>query len=327
VQIPDWQKELASAIRDPQTLLRRLQLDASQIQGLHSGHGLFPIRVTASYLDRIQPGNPRDPLLLQILPQAAEQLAVGGFTADPVGDQQANAVPGLLHKYRNRALLLTTQACAIHCRYCFRRNFPYQEARADDPAFAAALDYLAQRPEIDEVILSGGDPLSLGDSRLQGLVQHLGEIPHLQTLRIHTRLPVVLPSRVNNELLQTLSQNRLQGVMVVHMNHPREIDHEVGTALQGLRDVGLTLFNQAVLLKGVNDHADVLAELSRQCFRHGVIPYYLHLLDRARGTAHFEVEEDDARALMQVLRQTLPGYLVPQLVREQAGAAHKLPVI
>ncbi len=327
VQIPHWQKELSQAIREPQALLRRLGLEPSLLAGTEQGHRLFPIRVTESYLSRIRPGDPDDPLLRQVLPALAERNNPPGFAADPVGDQQALAAPGLLHKYAHRCLLLVSSACAIHCRYCFRRNFPYNEARAENGEFAQALAYIAAHPDISEVILSGGDPLSLNDPRMRRLVSRLEAIPHLETLRIHSRLPVVLPARITDELLETLQSSRLQAVMVIHANHAREIDAEVGEALTRLAQAGVTLLNQAVLLKGVNDRIEVLAGLSRTLFRHGVLPYYLHLLDRASNTAHFEVSETEATSLMQRLRHSLPGYLLPQLVREQAGAASKLPVV
>ena len=236
-------------------------------------------------------------------------------------------MPGLLHKYTNRALLLVTSACAIHCRYCFRRNFPYTEARAEDHQFQAALDYLRAHPEVDEVILSGGDPLVLTDRRLAELVAALGSLPALRRLRIHTRLPVVLPQRFTPELLSALTCSRLDPVMVIHANHPREISPQVRAALATAKAAGFTLLNQAVLLKGVNDAPDTLTALSEELFEAGVLPYYLHLLDRVEGAGHFEVSEARARALHRELRARLPGYLVPRLVREQAHAASKLPLV
>lgn len=326
VQVPDWQKELASAIREPEALLAALNLPPTLLDGARLGQGLFPIRVTQSYLARMTPGDIDDPLLRQVLPLDAEAQVVQGFDNDPVGDLAAQAAPGLLHKYRNRALLLTTAACAIHCRYCFRRNFPYSEVRAEDHKFQEALAYLRAHPEIDELILSGGDPLSLSDIRLAELLEQLAAIPHIQTLRIHSRLPLVLPSRVTAELCRMLDQTRMQVVLVLHANHAREFDPAVATALAALDESGVSLLNQSVLLQGVNDSVMALEDLSRTLFSHRVMPYYLHLLDRAQGAAHFEVTEDRAQALLQQLRGRMAGYLIPRLVRETAGAPHKLPL-
>jgi EF-P beta-lysylation protein EpmB len=242
---------------------------------------------------------------------------------DPVGDLAARAAPGLLHKYRGRALLAMTGACAVHCRYCFRRHFPYaDESAVRDPA--PALEHIARDAGIHEVILSGGDPLTLSDRRLADLVRSLATIPHLRRLRVHTRLPVVLPTRVTDACLAALTQTRLPCVVVVHANHANEIDEAVGAAFANMRAAGITLLNQSVLLRGVNDDADALAHLSEALFEAGALPYYLHALDKVAGAAHFEVGESRALAVMDALRVRLPGYLVPRLVREQAGAPFKL---
>ncbi len=269
-------------------------------------------------------GDPHDPLLRQVLPLAAECVSAPEFTTDPVGDLSAMAVPGVLHKYRGRVLLALTGACAVHCRYCFRRHFPYAEANASSDRWQAALDYIARDASIHEVILSGGDPLALADRRLADLARRLAAVAHVERLRIHTRLPIVLPARVTTELTDWLAGGRLQPVMVVHANHANEIDADVRAALARLRAAGVTLFNQSVLLKGVNDSVESLAGLSEALFAAGVVPYYLHLLDRVQGAAHFEVEEGRARQLMADLAARLPGYLVPRLVREVAGAPSKL---
>ena len=283
----------------------------------------FPLRVTRSYAARMAKGDPADPLLLQVLPQAQEMLTAPGYGADPVGDRAAAAVPGLLHKYAGRVLLLATGACAIHCRYCFRREFPYGEFQLTRQRETNALAYIAADPSIEEVILSGGDPLVLGDERLESLIQALESIPHLVRLRIHSRLPVVLPSRITDGLLRILGSTRLQPVLVIHANHARELDDEVATGLRRLADVGVTLLNQTVLLKGINDSPEILAELSRRLFGLGVHPYYLHLLDKAGGVAHFDTPEEAAFELYEELRRRLPGYLVPRLVREEAGKPYK----
>ena len=325
-QTPEWQKAWAQAVRDPHQLLLRLRLDPSLLEGMERGHGLFRVRVPESYLARIRPGDPRDPLLLQVLPQPAEALEKPAFVRDPVGDANAMAAPGLLHKYHGRVLLITTGACAIHCRYCFRREFPYGDFSALRD-WQPALDYIRDHRDVSEVILSGGDPLALPDSRLAELLHLLERIPHLRRLRIHTRLPVVLPERVDDGLLSWLGKGRLQQVLVLHANHPRELDPPAGPALERLRASGVALLNQSVLLAGVNDDLDTLCELQEKCFASGVLPYYLHLLDRVRGAAHFEVDEVGARQLHAGLRSRLPGYLVPRLVREVPGARGKVPVV
>jgi EF-P beta-lysylation protein EpmB len=232
----------------------------------------------------------------------------------------------VLHKYRGRALLITTGACAVHCRYCFRRHFPYTEAHAADNEWEDAVKVIAGDTTLREVILSGGDPLTLTTNRLARLVHKLEAIPHVSRLRLHTRLPIVLPARVEDSLLELLARGRLKSVLVVHANHPNEIDDEVAAALARLAGAGIALFNQAVLLRGVNDDAAALTELSEVLFEAGVTPYYLHLLDRVQGAAHFEVDIDTARALHRQLRENLPGYLVPQLVQEVAGEPFKQPV-
>ncbi|WP_018873669.1 EF-P beta-lysylation protein EpmB [Thioalkalivibrio sp. ALJ16] len=320
---PAWQQALASAIRDPEILLRRLGLAPDAVPGMQEADRLFRTRVPESYLARMQPGDPRDPLLLQALPRGEETHEQPGFVSDPVGDHDALAAPGLVHKYHGRVLLLTTGACAIHCRYCFRREFDYADHSPARDDWDAALAYIAGHQEIREVILSGGDPLALGDHRLARLAERLADIPHLQRLRIHTRLPVILPERVDAALLGWLGQGRLQHIMVLHANHPREFAAPADQALRRLAAAGVTLLNQAVLLAGINDDADTLAELQETGFHLGVLPYYLHQLDRTRGTAHFEVSAHRARALYRELHARLPGYLVPRLAREIPGEPGK----
>ena len=322
-----WQTEMAEAVRDPRELLALLQLDPAWLEPAKQAAALFPLRVPHAFLARIAKGDPTDPLLRQVLPLGAELREVPGYGRDPVGDMPSLAARGLLHKYQGRVLLITTGACGVHCRYCFRRHFPYSEetARADD--WREALDYLKNDTSINEVILSGGDPLSLGDERLAGLVRSLEGIPHIRRLRIHTRQPVVLPSRVDEGLVAWLKACRLQKVVVLHVNHAQEIDAAVREACTRLRETGATLLNQTVLLRGVNDSAKVLSNLSDALFEAGVLPYYLNLLDPVAGAAHFDVPEAEALALMTELRAELPGYLVPRLVREVPGAPSKMPVL
>jgi EF-P beta-lysylation protein EpmB len=323
---PRWQRELAAAVRDPAALLARLGLAAADVPGLAGAAADFPLLVPEPYLARIRPGDPRDPLLLQVLPQGRELEPAPGFGPDPLGERAAMTVPGVLHKYRGRVLLVAGGACAVHCRYCFRRHFPYGEAHPAPDAWGAALDYLAARPEVSEVILSGGDPLLLPDRALARLAGRLAALPHLRRLRVHTRLPVVLPSRVQPSLLDWLAGGRLQPVVVIHANHPRELDGAVAHALADLAGAGVRLLNQSVLLRGVNDDAAVLAALSEALCEAGVLPYYLHLLDPVQGAAHFQVPQPEARALHAALRARLPGYLVPRLVREEPGAPAKVPL-
>jgi EF-P beta-lysylation protein EpmB len=271
-------------------------------------------------------GDPFDPLLLQVLPQRAEHDQVAGFGDDAVGDLAAREAPGVLHKYRGRALLIASGTCAINCRYCFRRHFPYAEEMAAASQWRQALQHLRENPSITELILSGGDPLALATSKLEELGHGLAELPHVVRLRIHTRLPVVLPERIDAALLAWLRALPLQKVVVLHANHANELDAGVDEACARLRDAGCTLLNQSVLLRGVNDQADILAQLSERLFAAGVLPYYLHQLDRVRGVAHFEVDDARARALVDALRAQLPGYLVPKLVRELSGETSKRPL-
>lgn len=320
-----WQRELSQAVRSTHELLQRLNLPAPPESSTPADAG-FPVLVPENFLQRMQPGNPRDPLLLQVLPLPNELLANPDFTADPVGDLNARRSPGLLQKYHGRALLVTTSACAIHCRYCFRRDYPYAEdpRRPDD--WAPALQTIASDPSIREIILSGGDPLSLGDRRLENLCQQLAEIPHLERLRFHSRWPIVLPSRVTPALLALLESLPLQTVFVVHANHPQEITGDCPAALRKLVKAGIPVLNQTVLLREINDSAEILEELCLKLVNLGVLPYYLHQLDRVAGAAHFEVPESLGLQIEATLRQRLPGYAVPRYVREIPGELSKSPI-
>lgn len=322
-QPPAWQRALQEVVTDPAELLSLLGLGPEWLAPARAAARRFPLKVPRGFVARMRRGDPRDPLLRQVLPLGAELDEVPGFVTDPVGDLAARAGPGLLHKYAGRALLVTTGACAVHCRYCFRSHFPYEAENASRAAFGPALDAIRADPTVGEVILSGGDPLTLGDRRLATLFERLREIPHVRRVRLHTRLPIVLPERIDAAFLAAWSAVPLQKVIVVHANHAREIDDTVRTAVAGLRSTDTTVLNQAVLLRGVNDHVDDLVALSEVLFEAGVLPYYLHVLDRVAGAAHFDLPLERAQRLAAELAARLPGYLVPRLVREEPGAAAK----
>lgn len=321
-----WQTVLANAIREPAELLNYLDLPESLLNGAVAASESFALRVPRGYCQRIEKGNPDDPLLRQVLPLDAELIENTQFTLDPVGDLAAIEAPSLLHKYHGRVLIITTPACAIHCRYCFRRHFPYQENRAEQN-WQETVDYIRTHSDIHEVILSGGDPLSLTESRLKNLTDKLITIPHIKTLRFHTRQPIVLPERVNHEFLSWLDSLPWKIVMVLHCNHANEIDLSVAAALKKLQQHHVMLLNQSVLLAGVNDDTNVLINLSLTLFEHHVLPYYLHRLDKVQGAKHFYVENDKASQLINEVRQRVPGYLVPKLVEEKAGEISKVAII
>ena len=302
-----------------------LALDPAQVPDFDRVESSFPLRVPQSFVERMVPGDPNDPLLRQVLPVRQERFEVDGFRADPLEESEALAAPGLLHKYHGRVLMITTGACGVHCRYCFRRHFPYEQ-QAGRSRWEPALAYVASDPTIEEVILSGGDPLAMTDARLRDLVLAIAEIPHVRRLRVHARMPIVLPSRVGDALLEWLTETRLESVVVVHANHPQEIGQEVQKALRQIVRAGVTVLNQAVLLRGINDDAGTLASLSKRLFAAGVLPYYLSLLDKVAGAAHFEVSVEDARRLHWELIGRLPGYLIPRFVREIPSAASKVPL-
>ena len=322
----DWKNALATAIRDPAELLALLALPEYLLEGASQAAREFPLRVPRGFVARMETGNPADPLLRQILPLDKELRPVAGYLSDPVGDLAARAGAGLLHKYQGRALLTATGACAVHCRYCFRRHFPYAEQHPGRDDWQGVVDYLLSHPEIDELILSGGDPLMLDNPHLHRLGERLREVPHLKRLRLHSRLPIVLPERIDPGLLDWLRQLPWPVVLVVHCNHAREIDPMVAEAMFKLHQAGATLLNQSVLLAGVNDSVKSLAELSHRLFAVRVLPYYLHVLDRVAGAAHFDLPQARAVALLDGLRGRLPGYLLPRLVREIAGENAKTPL-
>jgi len=318
-QAPQWQHALREAFTRPAELLAWLELDPSLPQLDLAGLRDFPLRVPRGFAARMRKGDPLDPLFLQVWPAAREAEVVPGFVADAVGDMDSAQGDGVLHKYQGRALLITTGACAVHCRYCFRRHFPYSDSLAARGHWQPALDRLAADPSISEAILSGGDPFSLSDERLAELFEGLAGIPHLRRVRVHTRQPIVLPERIDAGLLKILRSVPLDKVMVVHANHAQELTGDVPQALADLRASGWMLLNQSVLLRGINDTPSALQGLHERLFSLGVLPYYLHLLDRVKGAAHFEVPEPRARELMRDLSGISPGYLVPRLAREVPG--------
>lgn len=336
-----WQEAMRRAIRDVGQLRSRLGLAPAADEDALQAQRQFPTFVPLEFLARIRPGDPADPLLLQVLPLAEELRAVGGFVGDPVGDAAARVAPGLLQKYAGRALMINTGVCGVHCRYCFRREFDYSPQTSPGPlpqtssesagsewasGEQAAIAHLRADQSIDEVILSGGDPLTLSDGRLDRLLGQLEAIPHLSRLRLHSRMPVVIPQRVTQELVERLRASRLAVWMVIHCNHPQEIDTAVSGAIARMVDHGIPVLNQAVLLAGINDDIEVLAQLCRQLVDRRVQPYYLHQLDRVVGAAHFEVPAQRGQALVAQLRTRLPGYAVPTYVSEVAGETSKTPL-
>lgn len=318
-----WQEQLAGAVTSPEQLLSMLQLGHELLSPALKASQEFPLRVPHAYINRMELGNPDDPLLRQVLPIGEECKHVEGFGLDPLAEQSQNPTEGVIHKYHGRLLLIVGGSCAVNCRFCFRRHFPYQENRLDRDSWHNAMEYIRADSSIKEVILSGGDPLVTNDRRLQKIAAELNSIDHVKTLRIHTRLPVVIPNRVTDDLINWFARQRLQPVMVIHANHANEIDENVHEAMGHLKQAGVTLLNQAVLLKGVNDNASALTELSQRLFQVGVLPYYLHLLDPVHGAAHFDVPELEAKALMKEVMANCPGYLVPKLVREIPGMSEK----
>ncbi|MGF1753403.1 EF-P beta-lysylation protein EpmB [Vibrio makurazakiensis] len=321
----NWLKQLSNAISDPRKLLEALDIEASNWENGFAARELFSLRVPQSFVDRMEKGNPQDPLLRQVLPLSEEFEVHAGYSADPL-EEQDNPIPGLLHKYQNRALMIVKGGCAVNCRYCFRRHFPYQDNKGSKSVWQTSLDYVAQHPEINEVILSGGDPLMAKDTEIEWLVRAIEAIPHINTIRIHSRLPVVIPARITNELCHALSNTRLNVVFVSHINHANEIDNELKQSLQKLRQSGITLLNQGVMLKGVNDNVNSLKELSESLFDAGVLPYYMHVLDKVQGAAHFYISDQEAKQLFKELIEQVSGYLVPKLTREIGGKASKTPL-
>jgi EF-P beta-lysylation protein EpmB len=321
---PSWQAEFAAAITDPAELAAVLGLPDAWVAPAREAARSFPLRVPRSFVARMRAGDPADPLLRQVLPLAEELQTAVGRSGDPLQESEARRAPGLLHKYRGRALLVATGACAMHCRYCFRREYPYDEQQGDTGRWHEAIATLAADPSIEELILSGGDPLSLGNARLQALGRSLVPVPHLRSLRLHTRNAVVLPSRVDAGLIEWLRSLPWRVTVVLHVNHANELEGDAADAIARLRATGALLLNQSVLLRGVNDDAATLVALSKRLHTLGVLPYYLHLTDAVNGTAHFDVDEARGRGIIDAMARELPGYLVPRLAREVPGEDAKV---
>ena len=318
--------QLADVLTDPDELLRLLNIDADEnLLAGREAKRLFALRVPRAFVARMEKGNPDDPLLRQVLTSQEEFITAPGFSTDPL-EEQHSVVPGLLHKYRNRALLLVKGGCAVNCRYCFRRHFPYADNQGNKRNWQAALDYVSAHPELDEIIFSGGDPLMAKDHELDWLLTQLESIPHIKRLRIHSRLPIVIPARITDTLISRFERSSLQILLVNHINHANEIGAEFRTAMANLRRVGVTLLNQSVLLRGVNDNAQALANLSNALFDAGVMPYYLHVLDKVQGAAHFLISDDEAREIVRELLTLVSGYMVPKLAREIGGERSKTPL-
>ena len=320
-----WQKDLRDVVTEPEQLLALVNIAPDDYLQHFKARSLFPVRVPLSFIKRMKKGDFNDPLLKQVMPLSEEFSLTDGYSADPLNEHDTVA-EGLLHKYKNRVLMIVKSACAINCRYCFRRHFPYQDNSPNKKRWQSALDYIAAHDEISEVIFSGGDPLMANDNHLAWLVGQIEQIPHVTRLRLHSRLPVVIPNRITASLVALLKNSRLKATMVLHINHPNEINDELILALEPLRAARIPLFNQSVLLRGVNDDAKVLCNLSETLFDAGIQPYYLHLFDAVQGAAHFDVNEADAVAIVNDMLASLPGFLMPKLVREIAGQANKTPI-
>lgn len=323
----DWNVLLTKAFRDPLKLLESLALDSQEFLDQVDTESKFKMLVPLSYAAKMKKGDWNDPLLRQVLPLKSEKDDVKGFVSDPVGDLNAEISPGLLHKYQGRVLLLTTGACPVHCRYCFRREYPYSLSVPDKKHWQDTLNKIKNDESIHEVILSGGDPLMLSDQRLKKICQEIEKIPHIHTIRFHSRVPIFLPERITEECLNWLAGLKVNVVLVIHSNHKNEIDEKVGALLSQLSNGGITVLNQSVLLKGINDSANVLEELAQRLFRYKVLPYYLHQLDQVRGSAHFSVETSVGLSLIEDLKQRLSGYLVPKFVREVSGERSKQTIV
>jgi EF-P beta-lysylation protein EpmB len=317
-----WQQQMKWAIRDLDSLRERLNLPPDASLGAEAA-SQFPVFVPLPLLSRMKPGDLNDPLLRQVLPVRSEDDSPSGFSLDPLGEQEATMAPGMLKKYAGRVLLVTTGACAVHCRYCFRKHFPYDESPTSPTQWEPAIAQIAADDSIEEVILSGGDPLTIVDQQLETLIGRLNQVGHLKRLRIHTRLPIMIPQRVTERLVDLFGQSSLQPIVVIHANHANELDDSVAAALKKLLNGGATMLNQTVLLRGINDEAKTLIELSQRLLQCRVLPYYLHQLDPVIGTSHFEVSKERGVELIEQMRAALPGYAVPRYVKELSGEPNK----
>jgi len=320
-----WQKELANVVTDPKKLLAAVGISPENYLQHFAARELFPVRVPRPFINRMKKGDFNDPLLKQVMPLSEEFVISDGFTEDPL-EEHDTVAEGLLHKYQHRVLMMVKSGCAINCRYCFRRHFPYQDNSPNKQRWQQALTYIEQHQEINEVIFSGGDPLMASDEHLAWLVQQLEGIPHIQRLRIHSRLAIVIPQRITPALVDLLVNSRLKATFVFHINHSNEIDSHVIKAIEPLLKARIPLFNQSVLLKDINDDVDTLSQLSETLFDVSIQPYYLHLFDKVQGVAHFDVEEQQAKEIVQQMMAKLPGFLMPKVVREIAGEANKTPI-
>ena len=326
-QEQNWQSQLSDLITDPLELLEILELSKAQLlSGAILASGQFKLRVPRAFVRQMEVGNPLDPLLLQVLPHHLEMEEHEGFVTDPLDEEQANQIPGVLHKYKSRFLLTLTGACAVHCRYCFRRHFPYQENLPKNEDWLNIKGYLEAHPEINEVILSGGDPLTLSNRKLATWIERLESLSQIKILRIHSRVPIVIPERIDEELVSLLKNSRLRVILVVHSNHPAELDNLTCAKLSHLAKQNILVLNQAVLLKGVNDSAQTLVNLSQRLFEAQILPYYLHVLDKVKGAHHFDLGAEKIDQIYKDVLASLPGYLVPKLVREVAGENNKTPL-
>jgi EF-P beta-lysylation protein EpmB len=320
--MPSWQKELANAVKNPAQLLQLLEIAPERADLSDLARKNFPMLVPMPFVRKMKKGDINDPLLQQVLPIESEDRIVDGYSLDPLQEHK-NEIPGVLHKYKSRVLLILKTGCAVNCRYCFRRHFPYQENNLNKQQFVEVLNYLKQHPNVNEVILSGGDPLMSKDEFLQYVVSELDQLPQLKRLRIHTRLPVVIPQRITDGLCKLLKNSRLKVIFVVHINHANEIDSDFKEAMGKLHQAGIQLLNQSVLLKGINDSSVALVALSEALSEANILPYYLFLLDKVQGAQHFDLTTEVAQWLIKQITAELPGYLVPKLSREIAGEKSK----
>ncbi|MCF9047097.1 EF-P beta-lysylation protein EpmB [Acinetobacter nectaris] len=326
-QEQNWKTELSNLITDPNELLDELSLSKDQLlSGSILASEAFKLRVPRSFVQKIKKGDAYDPLLLQILPHHVELEEHAGYVVDPLGEEEANQLPGVLHKYKSRFLLTLTGACAVHCRYCFRRHFPYQENLPKNQDWENIKQYIEARPEINEIILSGGDPLTLTNQKLSIWLKRIESIEQIKILRIHSRTPIVLPSRIDNEFTDLLKNSRLRIILVLHCNHENELDDFTVSQLKSLIHPNIMMFNQSVILKGVNDSAQTLVNLSYRLFDAHITPYYLHVLDKVKGAHHFDLDSEYIESIYTEVLANLPGYLVPKLVREIAGERNKTPI-
>ncbi|MFO1256936.1 MAG: EF-P beta-lysylation protein EpmB [Gammaproteobacteria bacterium] len=318
-----WQNALKTALTDPRALLKALNLSSDAIPWTENNFGM---KVPLSFVAKMKQGDPNDPLLRQVLPVKFESEQTDGFVPDPLAERLQNPLPGLIHKFKNRVLVIPATRCPIHCRYCFRRHFPYDENNINLSAFDNIADYIAKDNNIHEVILSGGDPLFAPDRYLQSVIEKMTASEHIKILRFHTRFPITVPERIDDSFLTLVKHIKVQVVMVLHCNHPNELCNDIKAAVTLLKAAGVTVLNQSVLLKGINDNAETLIALSHRLFEHGIMPYYINQLDPIENTAHFEVPKEKIKELYADLLSNLPGYLVPRFVQEQAFKPNKIPL-